>query len=434
VVSGVAPTGPQCTVCGVALEAATRSSPQYRKLLAGARAGVCVAHLTPGVHLVEGKRVRYCTNHHCFHNDAEFGVGSRATSQTTCARARSLSLARIKRQRTATTAAAANEEGALPGGRTAQPLELYGPPPCAGVSSLLQVPLPLPVEWQGADDVEEALLGWPWSDNNDDFSPVLQLEAPAETAAALVPCSDVTTSFIQSDQFLAVSVLNNHTVKETTTHLHSLATSPQTASLLCCFAGGKAKAHVEECAAAVAQYVWVRRLFAGSIMQRHTHMITALHERLRHVVKQARQDVLTGGTGAAEELDRVLDTIHSMATRRSALLNALSKRTNILSPSLLLMAEEFRDGNAVHLRNASLLRDLLRSGAESGHAGVHAEVVRQVAEFAVVQLGLVRDALAERAAWLDALAAPNRRFDIRNGLEGLWQSVQHSWDGLLIID
>lgn len=169
-------------------------------------------------------------------------------------------------------------------------------------------------------------------------------------------------------------------------------------------------------------------------MQRHTRMITALHERLRHVVKQARQDVITGGTGAAEEVDRVLDTIHSMATRRSALLNALCKRTNILSPSLLLMAEEFRDGNAVHLMNAGLLRDLLRSGAESGHAGVHAEVVRQVAEFAVVQLGLVRDALAERAAWLDALAAPNRKFDIRRGLDGLWQSVQHSWDGLLIID
>jgi len=295
--------------------------------------------------------------------------------------------------------------------------------------------LPLPVEWQGADDVEEALLGWPWSDNDGfSFAPRLQLEPPPATPAALVPCSDVTTSFVQSDHLLAVSVLNSHTVKENTTQLHSLATSPQTASVLRCFAGDKAKAHVEECAAAVAQYVWVRRLFAGSIMQRHTRMITALHERLRHVVKQARQDVITGGTGAAEEVDRVLDTIHSMATRRSALLNALCKRTNILSPSLLLMAEEFRDGNAVHLMNAGLLRDLLRSGAESGHAGVHAEVVRQVAEFAVVQLGLVRDALAERAAWLDALAAPNRKFDIRRGLDGLWQSVQHSWDGLLIID
>jgi hypothetical protein len=300
------------------------------------------------------------------------------------------------------------------------------------------LPLPLPVDWEGEDDVEEALLVWPWTDDTnpfafDDLQTQQLVLPPPPPPAALVLCSDDTTLAAQSDQ-LAAPVLSSPVVRQTITQLHGLATSAQTADFLRCFAGDKAKAHVEERPAAVGQYTWIRRLFAGTIMQRHTRMITALHGRLRGVVRQARQDVLTGGTDAASELVRVLDTIHAMATRRCALLTALARRTSILPASLLLMIEEFRDGNAVHLQNAGTLRELVRSAAESGDAGVHAEVVRLVAEFAVVQLGLVREALAERAAWLDALTASGGSFDVRRGLDGLWQSVQHSWGGLLIID
>ena len=124
-----------------------------------------------------------------------------------------------------------------------------------------------------------------------------------------------------------------------------------------------------------------------------------------------------------------MDLVHAQATRRGALLAFLAKRTGLLSPSILLMITEFQDGNEMHLRNVATLLQLARSAAAAGDPETRSEVARLVSEFAVVQMGLVRDALAERAAWQDGLSpsGAGARFDIRQGLDGLWQSVQHSW-------
>ena len=92
----------RCSVCACPVDSPVRGGPAYRRLLACARVCVCVARLTPGVHLLNGKRVRYCANHHTLHPADEFEAGTasaRATSQTTCVRARTTSLARMKRQR-----------------------------------------------------------------------------------------------------------------------------------------------------------------------------------------------------------------------------------------------------------------------------------------------------------------------------------------------
>ena len=181
---------------------------------------------------------------------------------------------------------------------------------------------------------------------------------------------------------------------------------------------------------AVQQYIWIRKLFAATVMHRNTLMVTALHDRLRSLVVQARQGIVAvRGPDAASELARVMDVVHAMATRRGALLASLAKRTGLLSPSILLMITEFQDGNEVHLRNVATLLQLARSAAAAGDPETRAEIARLVSEFAVVQMGLVRDALAERAAWLDGLSpsGAGARFDIRRGLDGLWQSVQHSW-------
>ena len=217
--------------------------------------------------------------------------------------------------------------------------------------------------------------------------------------------------------------------------MHSLATSTQTAACLRCFAGDQARSHVEECPAAVQQYIWVRKIFAATIMQRHARMVAALHHRLRSLVVQARQDsVAARGCDAASELGAVLDAVHAMGTCRAALLASLAKRTGLLSPSILLMITEFQDGNEVHLRNADTLRQLVQRARADIPREAQAEVIRLVAEFSVVQLGLVRDALAERAAWLDGLSPSGGqgKFDIRRGLDGLWQSVQHSWVATVI--
>ena len=468
-------------MCACPVDSPVRGGPAYRRLLACARVRVCVAHLTPGVHLLDGKRVRYCTNHHTLHPADEFEAGTasaRATSQTTCVRARTMSLARIKRQRGAQQQA---------GQASHQPAPPFSP--SSEPQQQLLVSRPLPVDWE-EEDVEGALFGWPFS-NGGGFSgglddsgehpfsfflppkqqprlaltrqpgrllleqehrgdrqgcgeqqqlqsavaPVHVLHSPLAAAAAgneLQAAADQ-----QHQQQLALPpVLHSPLVGAAIAQLHSLATSTQTAAFLRCFAGDQARSHVEECPAAVQQYIWVRKIFAATIMQRHTRMVTALHDRLRSLVVQARQDsVPARGCDAASELGAVLDVVHAMGTRRAALLASLAKRTGLLSPSIVLMMQEFQDGNEVHLRNADTLRQLVqRARAEGIPREARAEVIRLVAEFSVVQLGLVRDALAERAAWLDGLSPSGGqgKFDIRRGLDGLWQSVQHSWVATVI--
>ena len=64
--------GLRCSACASPVEAPVRGTSSYRKLLACARAGVCPAHLTPGVHIVGGVRMRWCSNHHVLHPETEF--------------------------------------------------------------------------------------------------------------------------------------------------------------------------------------------------------------------------------------------------------------------------------------------------------------------------------------------------------------------------
>ena len=459
-----------------------RGTPTYRKLLACSRVRVCPAHLTPGVHLLDGKRVRYCTNHHTLHDAAEFEASSgaqpsRATSQTTCTRARSLSLARIKRQRSGGAGAAKQPTPSRVG--TSQPSSPF--PQHAGeqVADKLLLSLPLPGEWE-EEEVEDVLFGWPFgggglsprsaifgTGDDDPLSFLLQpkqpLLAPPQSPGLrleewvggagggeaqqqqLQAAQPVLHSPLvrhgrelravadpqqQQQQLALPSVLRSPLVAAAAAQLHSLATSPQMALFLRCFAGDKARSHVAVTPSAVQQYIWIRKLFAATVMHRNTLMVTALHDRLRSLVVQARQGIVAvRGPDAASELARVMDVVHAMATRRGALLASLAKRTGLLSPSILLMITEFQDGNEVHLRNVATLLQLARSAAAAGDPETRAEIARLVSEFAVVQMGLVRDALAERAAWLDGLSpsGAGARFDIRRGLDGLWQSVQHSW-------
>ena len=471
-----------CSVCTSPVPPPVRGGPSYRRLLACAKLGVCTEHLTPGVHVLESKRVRFCTNHHVLHPAEEFESGSaasRATSQTTCTRARSLSLARIKRQRSGAAQQPGRGEGSAPGFPTAP----RGP---AAVSQhQLAVSLPLPCDWDEDVDVDEALFGWSFGDNSggsggmsvgfsavdplddDPFAclmppyqhPRLTLQPPralvleeeqggggqVQLAAPVLHSTLVTAAAAQAlqqqqqqqqQQSLAAHVLQHPLVGAATSQLHALATSPNSTALLRCFAGDKARAHVAECPSAVSTYLWVHRIFTATITQRQNRMLANLHERFRACVVQARQElvVFSARCESATELGRVLDAVHAMSTRRGALLTSLARRTSLLAPSIALMVQEVIDGNAMHLCNAGVMRSLVHAAAAagSGNGDAAAEVVRLVAEFAVVQLGLLRDALAERAAWLDALAGRqgHSKFDIMRGLDGLWQSVHQSWVGI----
>ena len=476
--------GLRCSVCACAVDPPLRGTPTYRKLLACSRVRVCPAHLTPGVHLLDGKRVRYCTNHHQLHDAAEFEASSgaqpsRATSQTTCTRARSLSLARIKRQRIGGAGAA--EQPTPFHVVTPQPSSPF--PQHAGeqVADQLLLSLPLPGE-EEEEEVAEALFGWPFGEgglspgsaifgtgDDDPLSFLLQptqpLLAPPQSPGLLLEevvggaggrgaqqqepqaaqpvlhsplvrhgrelraFADPQQQQQQQQQLALPSVLRSPLVAAAATQLHSLATSPQMALFLRCFAGDKARSHVAVTPSAVQQYIWIRKILAATETRR-TLMVTALHDRLRSLVVQARQGIVAvRGPDAACELVRVMDLVHAQATRRGALLAFLAKRTGLLSPSILLMITEFQDGNEMHLRNVATLLQLARSAAAAGDPETRSEVARLVSEFAVVQMGLVRDALAERAAWQDGLSpsGAGARFDIRQGLDGLWQSVQHSW-------
>jgi hypothetical protein len=475
--------GLRCGVCACAVELPLRGTPSYRKLLACNRLHVCPDHLTPGVHLLDGKRVRYCTNHHTLHDAAEFEAASsgaqpsRATSQTTCTRARSLSLARIKRQRSGggPDRVAAKQPSTTLGGGPLPPPPPPPPLPPPGeplAGQQLVMSLPLPVELDDGE-LEEALFGWPFFEeecspcslfgpaaggDDDPFScpllpkqqpratlplaleewrgggegwagqhalPVLHTPLQAHAAAAAPPA--------QQQQVALPLILRSPVVEAATSQLHRLATSPHMAVFLRCFAGDKARAHVGVTPSAVRQYIWVRQIFHATLMARTTRMVTALHDSLRSLVLQARQDIVaTRGPDAPSELVQVVGAVHAMATRRGALLTSLAKRTSLLSPSILLMIAEFKDGNDLHLHNLGVLLQLAHSAAAAGDPEARAEVVRLVSEFSLVQVGLVRDALAERASWLDGLStgsggAGGARFDIRRGVDVLWQSVQQSW-------
>ena len=473
--------GARCSVCASPVETPARVNPSYRKLLACNRAGVCPAHLTPGVHVVAGIRVRYCTNHHVLHPETEFesrNVKSERTNQTTCARARDLSVSRFKRQRNASATAAASRAaagGGTSGGSTQLghcQVSVDGAAPLAPLCGdpLLQVPPLLVGGWE--EDVEDALLGWPWDDkdgsggNRDDpFSlfppPMLTLKTnstplvlptpPSPVPLHVQPRDAITTTATSIPQPSAV----HHTAAANVSAvgpvvaafmtIQSLATSPQTAASMRCVAGDRAKAYAEECPAAAAQYACAWRL-SSPLRRRQARNLDILLGRLQGLVPQARQDVLARGRAnstTGEELVRVLDAMHDLASRRRLALAAVAD-SRLLSYSIAFLIQELRDGNEVHMCNAAALLELVRSSAESGNAEVYAEVVRLVAEFVLLQLGLVMSALSERNSWMDGLRgggrhqhpekrrlaalAGNCMVDIRRG----WECLLQHWQARVI--
>ena len=442
-----AAAGLRCSVCASPVETPVRGTPLYRKLLACKRAGVCPTHLTPDVLIVDGKRMRYCTNHHLLHDASLFetGTSTRQTSQTTCAHARNLSLARIKRHRGGGGggSAAAAAEGAagvpVPSGKSSHSAPLCEPP--VAWSTPAQLALPLPLDLWDDGSMDEALFAFP----RDDHGPLADelalwcLPTPSQHLALSPPappprlCSSVFDLDQVRDMTMASqqgAVLNHWKVKRVQSQLHGLATSPLMNTFLRCFTGERTKAHARESSVAAAQYAWVKRLFADTIHARMVRLLSTLQERVRTAALHARQTATAGGDGSARvatELVDILERVHSMTTRRGSILDALARRTNFLSPSILLMVEEFREGNAVHLHNVTTLLSILQSAGECGIAEVHAEVVRLVAEFMMVQLGLVNAALAERNTWQEGLARSDvSKADIRLGWDGLWKSV-HTW-------
>jgi hypothetical protein len=159
-------------------------------------------------------------------------------------------------------------------------------------------------------------------------------------------------------------------------------------------------------------------------------------ERLQGVVLQARRDVLARGRAnitTGEELLHVLDAMHDLAGRRRLALATVAD-SRLLSNSIALLIQELRDGNEVLMCNLAAVLALLQSSAASGNVEVHAEVVRLVAEFALLQLGLAMSALSERNAWMDGLRGGGRNPEQRRlaALAGnCVVDIRRGWDGLL---
>ena len=381
--------------------------------------------------------MRYCTNHHTFHDESEFeshSAKSERTKLTTCARARDLALTRFKRRREASAAAAAESGsgGSVQLGPSAALLEGV---PALGDASLLQLP-PLPVAGWG-DDVEDALLGWPWGDDSDPFG----LLPPGTTPPVLPKPPSPMQSLVQPREMRTVVAAPEQQasvvgpVLSASLTIQNLATSPQTATYMRCVAGDRAKAHAEECPAAAAQYACAWRLIFP-LRQRQSRNLAIVLERLQGVVLQARRDVLARGRAnitTGEELLHVLDAMHDLAGRRRLALATVAD-SRLLSNSIALLIQELRDGNEVLMCNLAAVLALLQSSAASGNVEVHAEVVRLVAEFALLQLGLAMSALSERNAWMDGLRGGGRNPEQRRlaALAGnCVVDIRRGWDGLL---
>ena len=208
-------------MCACAVATPERGTQLYRKLLACNRASVCPAHLTPGVHVVDGQRVRYCTNHHVLHPESDFesknaAKPSRRTNPTTCARARKLRTSESNNKRPrdggeapatraeAGAAGCARQTGKWIGGSSAG---LFA----SAVSAGQRVPLLLPVDWEA--DVDDALLGLPWGD--DELSGATVHDAHMASAVLPKPPTPAPRSSLLLEQPGAMSV---NTTPRTATH------------------------------------------------------------------------------------------------------------------------------------------------------------------------------------------------------------------------
>jgi hypothetical protein len=184
--------------------------------------------------------------------------------------------------------------------------------------------------------------------------------------------------------------------------IQSMATSPQTAAVLRGIAGDQAKALAAKCPTAATQYAYVYSLTAP-IKQRQLRNMSNLRERLQSIVLRARQAVHGHGSiTVGGELREVLDTFHSQACRRATALETLAQ-SRLMTSAIGLLVHELRDMLELQKLNTTALLDVLQSAAVSGCAVLHAQVVRLVAEYALLQLDLSTSAAKERTDWLEGL-------------------------------
>jgi hypothetical protein len=207
--------------------------------------------------------------------------------------------------------------------------------------------------------------------------------------------------------------------------IQCMATSPQTAAALRGIAGEQAKALAAKCPTAATQYAYVHSLTAP-MKQRQLRNLSNLRERLQSIVLRARQAVQGQGQGSstvAGELREVLDTLHSQACRRTTALETLAQ-SRLMTSAIGLLVQELRDTGELQKLNATALLDVLQSAAVSGDAVLRAQVVRLVAEYALLQLHLSASAANERTDWLEGL---HRGLGRQVHYEGMFRGLMDWW-------